>query len=144
MTSYRRRSHLPEPDQTIGRTPVWRPARIVAWHASRPRPHTDGRAVPTARVQVLESSLREAIRAGRHPEGEKLRSERQLAAEHGVGRTTVRSILTRLEADGLITARQGLGYFVAEDRSSGEPIPEPAGSAGVEVSHAGAERPDDL
>jgi hypothetical protein len=27
---------MPAPDQTIGRTHVWRPARIIEWHDSRP------------------------------------------------------------------------------------------------------------
>jgi hypothetical protein len=27
---------MPAPDLTVGRTHMWRPARIVAWHRSRP------------------------------------------------------------------------------------------------------------
>jgi cobalamin biosynthesis protein CobD/CbiB len=27
---------LPEPDNMVGRTPVWRPATIIAWAAARP------------------------------------------------------------------------------------------------------------
>jgi len=36
VSSYRSRRQMPEPDQLIGRTPVWRPARIAEWHAKRP------------------------------------------------------------------------------------------------------------
>jgi predicted DNA-binding transcriptional regulator AlpA len=37
VSSYRTRGQMPPPDQTIGRTPVWRPSRIIEWHQSRPR-----------------------------------------------------------------------------------------------------------
>ncbi|MFI6331473.1 divalent-cation tolerance protein CutA [Micromonospora chersina] len=34
---------MPAPDETVGRVHRWRPARIVAWHESRPRPGVGGR-----------------------------------------------------------------------------------------------------
>ncbi len=34
ISSYRKRRQMPAPDQTVGRTHMWRPARIRAW---RPR-----------------------------------------------------------------------------------------------------------
>ncbi|MFG3715813.1 helix-turn-helix transcriptional regulator [Micromonospora sp. NPDC047730] len=43
VTNYRKRDQMPPPDQTVGRTHMWRPARIRAWHASRPRPGVGGR-----------------------------------------------------------------------------------------------------
>jgi hypothetical protein len=46
VTNYRKRGQMPTPDMTIGRTHVWRPARIVEWHQARPRPGVGGR--PTA------------------------------------------------------------------------------------------------
>ncbi|GAA2377400.1 hypothetical protein Cme02nite_20710 [Catellatospora methionotrophica] len=43
ISAYRARSQMPEPDMTVGRTHMWRPARIVTWHESRPRPGVGGR-----------------------------------------------------------------------------------------------------
>jgi hypothetical protein len=43
VTNYRKRGQMPGPDLTVGRTHMWKPARIVAWHASRPRPGVGGR-----------------------------------------------------------------------------------------------------
>ena len=48
VTNYRKRSQMPAPDMTVGRTQMWRPARIVKWHESRPRPGVGGRPVSTA------------------------------------------------------------------------------------------------
>jgi len=35
VSTYRSREQMPAPDRTIGRTPVWRPARIIEWHQGR-------------------------------------------------------------------------------------------------------------
>lgn len=43
ISAYRARNQMPEPDMTVGRTHMWRPARIVAWHEARPRPGVGGR-----------------------------------------------------------------------------------------------------
>ena len=43
VSTYRKRGQMPEPDQTVGRTHMWKPARIIAWHKSRPRPGVGGR-----------------------------------------------------------------------------------------------------
>jgi aminoglycoside phosphotransferase len=43
VSSYRMRGQMPEPDMTIGRTHVWRPSKIIAWHGARPRPGVGGR-----------------------------------------------------------------------------------------------------
>jgi predicted DNA-binding transcriptional regulator AlpA len=47
VSGYRNRGQMPEPDMTLGRTQAWKPASIIEWHASRPRPGVGGR--PTAR-----------------------------------------------------------------------------------------------
>lgn len=39
VSGYRNRATMPAPDAQIGRTWVWRPARIIEWHAARPRVH---------------------------------------------------------------------------------------------------------
>ena len=36
VSSYRARGQMPAPDQTLGRTRLWRPKRIIDWHQSRP------------------------------------------------------------------------------------------------------------
>jgi hypothetical protein len=36
VASYRHREQMPAPDRVFGRTPVWRPARIIEWHEQRP------------------------------------------------------------------------------------------------------------
>jgi hypothetical protein len=43
VSNYRKREQMPAPDLTVGRTHMWRPARIIAWHSSRPRPGVGGR-----------------------------------------------------------------------------------------------------
>lgn len=60
----------------------------------------------------VESTIRDQIAAGMLAPGDKLPSERTLAADLSVGRTTVRLVLTKLTAEGLIRAEHGRGYFV--------------------------------
>jgi hypothetical protein len=36
VSAYRGRAQMPPPDMTVGRTHMWRPATIIAWHAARP------------------------------------------------------------------------------------------------------------
>jgi predicted DNA-binding transcriptional regulator AlpA len=43
VSAYRARGQMPEPDMTVGRTHVWRPARVVEWHESRKRAGVGGR-----------------------------------------------------------------------------------------------------
>lgn len=49
VTNYRKRAQMPAPDATVGRTHMWRPSRIVAWHKGRPRPGVGGRPQSTGR-----------------------------------------------------------------------------------------------
>lgn len=46
VSTYRKRGQMPEPDLVVGRTPAWKPQRIIVWHAGRPRPGVGGRPVP--------------------------------------------------------------------------------------------------
>jgi DNA-binding GntR family transcriptional regulator len=63
------------------------------------------------KTQQVEKSIRDLI-AGEDlgPSG-RLPSERTLAETLGAGRTTIRLILTKLTAEGLIRSEHGRGYF---------------------------------
>lgn len=63
--------------------------------------------------QQLYLILRESIKSGAFASGQKLPSERHLAAEHGVSRTTVQRALRWLSNEGSIYSRPGSGYYVA-------------------------------
>ena len=56
---------------------------------------------------VLERIAREEIAAG-----ERLPTEAEIAAQYGVSRTVVREAISRLRAEGIVTARPGAGTFV--------------------------------
>jgi hypothetical protein len=51
VSGYRIRGQMPAPDMTIGRTPAWRPKRIIEWHRERPRPGIGGRPSSQAKDQ---------------------------------------------------------------------------------------------
>jgi len=65
------------------------------------------------RYHQIAQSLRERIGEGGLAPGQRLDNQRRLAAEFGVTLMTLRQALERLERDGLITRRHGLGTFVA-------------------------------
>jgi DNA-binding transcriptional regulator YhcF (GntR family) len=58
--------------------------------------------------------LRSFIRIGDAGAGERLPSVRELAERCGVNVNTVRAVYRRLEAEGLLSSRQGAGTFVAD------------------------------
>jgi DNA-binding FadR family transcriptional regulator len=60
----------------------------------------------------IEAALVGGIERGDFRAGDKLPSERALAAEHGASRTTVRLVLVKLAAMGLVEPQHGRGYFV--------------------------------
>lgn len=63
--------------------------------------------------QQLQRALREAIERKVLGPDDALPSERQLAAELGVSRITVRKAIDGLTAEGLLVSRQGSGNFVS-------------------------------
>jgi GntR family transcriptional regulator len=67
-------------------------------------------------TERLEALLRGAIERGELKPGDRLPSERTIAVEQGAGRTTVRLVLAKLAAQGLIEAQHGRGYFVKAQR----------------------------
>jgi GntR family transcriptional regulator len=62
----------------------------------------------------VKQQVEKLITSGHWDKGQRLPTERALAAELGVSRNTVSLAYRQLEAEGLITSRQGRGTFVAE------------------------------
>ncbi|WP_170573094.1 phosphonate metabolism transcriptional regulator PhnF [Ruegeria atlantica] len=58
-------------------------------------------------------SLTSDIAEGRYGTGDRLPTEAQLAAQHGVNRHTVRRALSEMAEQGLVHSRRGAGVFVA-------------------------------
>ncbi|MBQ8493211.1 MAG: GntR family transcriptional regulator [Alistipes sp.] len=54
------------------------------------------------------------ILSGEWPEGERIVSVREMAASVGVNPNTVMRSYERLEGDGIIFNRRGIGFFVSE------------------------------
>ena len=77
----------------------------VTGHASRSRTH-----------QQVVVRLCEMIRAGRLRAGERLPSERDLAEQLQVGRSSVREALRVLEASGIVALRHGSGAYLQDIR----------------------------
>lgn len=80
------------------------------------------RSAPRA-YEAIAHELLVLIRGGHLTPGDRLPSERQLAARFGVSRPTVREAVGALEARGLVATRQGSGTFVA-GREALEGAPE--------------------
>jgi GntR family transcriptional regulator, hexuronate regulon transcriptional repressor len=64
-------------------------------------------------VQVADS-ITDSIRSGKYAAGARLSSERDLAVEFKVSRTTIREAMIALEIRGLVEARPGSGIYVSE------------------------------
>lgn len=62
----------------------------------------------------VKKHMESLIDSGAWAKGKKLPTERELAEKLGVSRNTVSLAYRQLEAEGLITSRQGRGTFVAE------------------------------
>jgi GntR family transcriptional regulator/MocR family aminotransferase len=79
----------------------------------------------------LESGLRDAIRSGRLPGGERLPSSRELARELRVSRGLVQECYSQLLSEGYLTSRTGSatrvasGAFPAPPRPARRPVPPP-------------------
>lgn len=68
-----------------------------------------GEGTPSRR---LAAALRAAIESGEFRPGDKLPSERELAATHDVARNTAREAVRQLAESGLVIAQHGRGVFV--------------------------------
>jgi len=75
---------------------------------SAPSPMSDSKKL----YRQIADSIAADIQAGRYKAGERLPTERDLAAQYGVSRPTMREALIALEILGLIEARHGFGILV--------------------------------
>ena len=69
---------------------------------------------PSLRSGLVDTLIAQ-IESGDLEPGQRLPTEQAIMAATGVSRTVVREALASLRAKGLITTRQGLGAFVADD-----------------------------
>ena len=60
------------------------------------------------KTDVVERSIREIVATNQEPNGQ-LPSERELVTRLGAGRTTIRLVLMKLTAEGLIRSEHGRG-----------------------------------
>ena len=86
--------------------------------------------------------LRALISSGKLAPGERLPGVRQLADDAGVNPNTARAIYGRLEADGLVETRHGLGTFVAAGAASSSEVERIAADAVTEARRAGVSPAD--
>lgn len=79
-------------------------------------------------VELVEQRLRDEILRGAYRPGEKLPAERELSAQLGITRVTLRGALARLAASGLVSPHQGDGTRVRDVRTEGglERLPDMA------------------
>lgn len=67
------------------------------------------------RYRQIAQELRDRVHAGVYGAGRLLPSEAELSAEFDASRVTVRRALEVLRDEGLVDARQGVGWFVAQE-----------------------------
>lgn len=72
-------------------------------------------------VAGVQSTIREFVRSERLEPGDRLPTERELARDLGVSRTSLRQALTALRVEGLIDVRHGHGIHLV--RSADEVVP---------------------
>jgi GntR family transcriptional regulator len=68
-------------------------------------------------TERVEGAIRNKIASGDLAPGDRLPSERTLVADLDASRTTVRLVLMRLVAEGVIRAEHGRAYFVCEPKA---------------------------
>jgi DNA-binding transcriptional regulator YhcF (GntR family) len=88
----------------------------------------------TSRGVGAQNHLEESIRTGRLPVGMKLPSQRALATQYGVVKSTMQAIVLNLTRKGLIRTEPGRGTYVAPRHASdlvrlGEIVPDGRGYA---------------
>ena len=71
------------------------------------------------RTHQIADSLARRLLDGSYKVGDRLPTERELAAEFGTNRNAIREAVKRLEGLGMVRARQGSGIYVEEIELSG-------------------------
>lgn len=71
------------------------------------------KSLPRERFDRIYNTIRDRICLLDYPPYARL-AEEELAQEFGVSRTPIRSVLSRLEAEGLLQSRHGVGTFVTD------------------------------
>ncbi len=107
---------------------------------------TPFRADPADELPVgvqLAWRLRAPVASGRLAPGERMPSVRTLAEWAGVNVNTVRGAYARLEDEGIVTTRHGLGTFVADD-ATGSPEVERLAAEAIEGAHDAGVDPRDV
>ena len=91
------------------------PRRRPSPPAAAPGPEAPGpRPLGTVSLaDQLADRLAEQVQGGALAPGDRLPTEAQLAADHGVSRSVVREAVHRLKSRGLLHSRQGSGVYVA-------------------------------
>lgn len=74
----------------------------------------------TSLAQQLVNDFSRRIREGEIKAGEKLPTEQVIIQEKGVSRTVVREAMSRLQAEGLVETRHGIGTFVVDTSRSND------------------------
>ena len=87
--------------------------------------------------------LRVLIASGQLSSGDRLPGVRELASGAGVNVNTARAVYARLEEDGLIASRHGLGTFVADDAPASAQLERLAAEAAESARSSGVD-PRDL
>lgn len=80
-------------------------------------------ATPDKRLnlaQQLVHDLSQQILSGALPAGSKLPTEEAVTKARGVSRTVVREAMSRLQAEGLVETRRGIGTFVVDAIPAGD------------------------
>ena len=67
------------------------------------------------KTDAVERSIREIVATVQESDGQ-LPSERELVARLGAGRTTIRLVLMKLTAEGIIRSEHGRGYFAIDPK----------------------------
>jgi len=84
----------------------------IAGHRLTRQSRRQARGGVGAKTERVERSIRELIASGQLGPGGRLPSERQLAQQPDVGRTTIRLILMKLATEGMVRSEHKHGYFV--------------------------------
>ena len=87
----------------------------------------------TIRYQHIAEELRAQVEAGEYLAGRLLPSEAELSQQYQASRVTIRRALEALRAEGLVSSRQGFGWFVATD-----PLRQSLGRLGTIEAQLGA------